>query len=325
MVNITEKIIEISKKSLLNKEVDAILGWKKGDLWWDSYPVEVSELEEVDSLIWDMFCVNNLSKFLMKERTTNRKIGVFLKGCDAMAFNQLLKDNRVKRSNITIYGIPCDGMIDSEKVKKAVKNKRVLSVSEKDGECLIKTKDSEVSIEKNEIKFDKCLTCVFPNPVVYDELLCEKIEITNKKEDRFVGVKELEAMTPNQRYEFWKSEFSRCIRCNACRDICPACNCVKCIFDNENSDILGKAKNESEDSFFHLVRAYHVAGRCVDCGECGRVCPEGIPLELLNRKIINDLNGLYGEFDAGSDSTTDAPLVSFNLEDKDSFTEKGGR
>ena len=52
---------------------------------------------------------------------------------------------------------------------------------------------------------------------------------------------------------------------------------------------------------FHIIRAFHVAGRCTDCGECSRVCPQHIPLHLLNRKFIKDINELYGEYQAGAD------------------------
>ena len=49
-------------------------------------------------------------------------------------------------------------------------------------------------------------------------------------------------------------------------------------------------------------------------------------MDLLNRKIIKDLNETYGEWEAGMDSTTPSPLVSYTLEDKDNFAiKKGGK
>ena len=62
---------------------------------------------------------------------------------------------------------------------------------------------------------------------------------------------------------------------------------------------------------FHIIRAFHVAGRCTDCGECSRVCPQHIPLHLLNRKFIKDIDSLYGDFQAGADSETRGPLTAF--------------
>lgn len=66
---------------------------------------------------------------------------------------------------------------------------------------------------------------------------------------------------------------------------------------------------------FHIIRAFHVAGRCTDCGECSRVCPQGIPLHLFNRKFIKDIDELYGEYQAGEDTTRKAPLTDYTFED----------
>ena len=66
---------------------------------------------------------------------------------------------------------------------------------------------------------------------------------------------------------------------------------------------------------FHIIRAFHVAGRCTDCGECSRVCPQNIPLHLLNRKFIKDINEFYGEYQAGESVGSRAPLVDYTTED----------
>ena len=123
-------------------------------------------------------------------------------------------------------------------------------------------------------------------------------------------------MTPDERFAFWQNELSRCIRCNACRDVCPACTCETCVFNNPNSGVENKSPaNSFEEQMFHLIRAFHVAGRCTDCGECSRVCPQNIPLHLINRKLIKDMNECYGEYQAGAEVGTKAPLVSYTTED----------
>ena len=135
----------------------------------------------------------------------------------------------------------------------------------------------------------------------------------------------LEAMTADERFAFWKKELSKCIRCNACRNVCPACNCTKCVFDNPNSEVSAKANaNSFEEQMFHIIRAFHVAGRCTDCGECSRVCPQNIPLHLLNRKFISDIDRLYGEYQAGEDTTSRGPLTNFTKEDAEPDEAVGG-
>ena len=73
--------------------------------------------------------------------------------------------------------------------------------------------------------------------------------------------------------------------------------------------------DDFEEKMFHIIRAFHVAGRCTDCGECSRVCPQGIPLHLFNRKFIKDIDQFYGEYQAGADAESKGPLTSFTFED----------
>ena len=73
--------------------------------------------------------------------------------------------------------------------------------------------------------------------------------------------------------------------------------------------------NSFEENMFHIIRAFHVAGRCTDCGECSRVCPQHIPLHLLNRKFIKDINEFYGDYQAGEDTESRAPLNRFDNDD----------
>ena len=142
-----------------------------------------------------------------------------------------------------------------------------------------------------------------------------------------MGVKAIEAMSPDERFAFWRSELSRCIRCNACRNVCPACSCLQCVFDNPSSGVASKASPDTfEEQMYHIIRAFHVAGRCTDCGECSRVCPQNIPLHLINRKFIKDMNELYGEYTAGEDAETRPPLVSYAADDPEPniISDKGG-
>ena len=162
----------------------------------------------------------------------------------------------------------------------------------------------------------KCEFCKGKTFAISDEVIDDESCREVPQSDRFAAVRELEEKTPEERYAFWRSELSKCIRCNACRNVCPACTCIKCVFDNPDSGVAAKANVDTfEENQFHIIRAFHVAGRCTDCGECSRVCPQGIPLHLLNRKFIKDMDTLYGDYQAGEDAEARHPLINFTKAD----------
>lgn len=320
------KMKKIAYEDLSRGKVDRVIGFGKGDFIHDSNPLFISSSKDLDLLVWDPFCVNNLSKYLINELKNNQKIGIFLKGCDSLGFNQLVKDNKINPDNVIVYGVPCEGMIDPNKLSKKNLLRELKHIKRVGEKLILVTKQGEKEVIAKDFEYDKCLKCKHPNPVFYSELLESKTLRNSIVSDDFEEVMEIEDMNSEERFEYWSEQFSKCIRCYACRNICPVCSCDKCIFDNLDAGVSGKAKVDSEDQFFHIVRAYHVAGRCVDCGECSRVCPEGIAIDNLNRKIIKDITEIYGEYDAGLNPSKSSVLVNYELEDFDPFeTSKGGK
>lgn len=307
-------IIEKAKALLADGTVSRVIGWKKGEFAYDSTPAVFTSAEEIENeLVFDDFTASNVSKYLIKESKKEGKVAVFLKPCDTYSFNQLIKEHRIDRDNIYVVGIPCEGKLDIEKIKaKGITG--IQSVSNTNGTLTIETLYGTETISAEEAMAERCLTCKSKKHVVYDELIGEDGDVIDS--NRFDEVAKLEAMTSEERFEFWRSQLSKCIRCNACRNICPACSCENCVFDNPNSGVANKAASDSfEENMFHIIRAFHVAGRCTDCGECSRVCPQGIPLHLLNRKFIKDINELYGEYQAGADTESRAPLTNYTQGD----------
>lgn len=294
---------------LADGTVTRVIGWKKGETFYDESPAVFENAEAMDEFVYDEFSGANLSKFLVNECKKEGKIAVVLKPCDTFSLNQLIKENRVDREKIYVVGIACDGKLSEEKLRMKGITGLIGCKTEGDN-VIVSTLYGEETVAKADILLDKCALCHSKKHVIADEIIGEEGEDSNV--DRFVGVAELEAMTPEERFEFWRGELSRCIRCNACRNACPACTCEKCVFDNDASGVAAKSNaNSFEENMFHIIRAFHVAGRCTDCGECSRVCPQHIPLHLLNRKFIKDINTYYGEYQAGENTTDEHPLVHF--------------
>jgi len=307
-------IIEKSKQLLADGTVDRVLGWKKGELAYDSTPAVFNSADEIDSeFIFDDFTASNVSKYLIKETQKEGKVLVFLKPCDTYSFNQLIKEHRINRENVYVVGIECSGKLDIEKLRaKGISG--IQNIINNDGVLTVETLYGTETVPSADVMAERCNSCKSKKHVAYDELIGEDGEVIDS--NRFDQVAELENMTAQERYDFWRSQLSKCIRCNACRNVCPACSCENCVFDNPNSGIANKAPADSfEENMFHIIRAFHVAGRCTDCGECSRVCPQNIPLHLLNRKFIKDINELYGDYQAGADTDSRAPLTNYTQGD----------
>ena len=310
-----ELLVEKASQLLESGAVNRVLGWKKGEFAYDVTPAIFTTKEELaENFVWNGFCGANFSKSLVKETFKNDgKILVFLKPCDTYSFNQLLTEHRFNRELVYAIGVPCNGMLDIEAVKKSADSVSRVTV---DGETVqIETLyDGVISAPRADLLLERCRNCKSKKHVAYDELLGESGEVIESA--RFDEVEKLEKMTAEERFAFWQNELSRCIRCNACRDACPACTCEKCVFDNPESGMENKAaSNEFEEKLFHVIRAFHVVGRCTDCGECSRVCPQQIPLHLLNRKFIKDIDNFYGEYQAGAEVGSRAPIVNYTLDD----------
>ncbi len=314
MKDVALKMLQRAKELLANGEVARVIGWKKGEFFYDPTPAAFETAEELDEgFVYDWFCGANLSKYLIQMSKKEGKTAVFLKPCDTYSFNQLVKEHRIKRENVYVIAVECLGKLNIEKIKASgVSMMTGVEVEEK--QVKVASLYGETILHKPDVLLSKCEVCNKTHQVKDEEIILH--ERPERDVDRFAEVAKLEAMTEDERFAFWREQLSKCIRCNACRNVCPACSCLKCVFDNPASGIAAKANDDKfEEQMFHIIRAFHVAGRCTDCGECSRVCPQNIPLHLLNRKFIKDIDGLYGEYQAGETDEGKTPLTSYKEED----------
>ena len=315
MKDVELKMLERAKALLESGEVARVIGWKKGEFFYDPTPASFESVDELKDFTYDWFCGANLSKYLIQMSKKEGKTAVFLKPCDTYSFNQLIKEHRIKRENVYVIAIECLAKLNIEAIK-AKTDGIIKSVEVVDKDVKVVTTSGEYTLYKPEVVLSKCAVCNKTHQVKDEEIILH--ERPARDVNRFEEVEKLEAMTEAERFAFWKSQLQKCIRCNACRNVCPACSCIKCVFDNPASGISAKANDsEFEEKLFHIIRAFHVAGRCTDCGECSRVCPQNIPLHLLNRKFIKDIDGLYGEYQAGETDEGKTPLTSYTESDKE--------
>src|SRR5512136_1598201 len=124
-------------------------------------------------------------------------------------------------------------------------------------------------------------------------------------------VEKYDAMSLAERRAFWKQQFSKCIKCYGCRNICPECFCEACAME----DMAWVEPGLLAPPFptFHMIRAMHMASRCIACRECENTCPAHIPLTVLYDLMRRDIATLLG-YTPGADLAARPPL-SVNLDE----------
>ncbi|MBE3589042.1 MAG: Coenzyme F420 hydrogenase/dehydrogenase, beta subunit C-terminal domain [Thermoanaerobacteraceae bacterium] len=319
MKAIQERLRATAQQLLESGQVNLVIGYGPGSEAGRVIPLFISKPEEAGRLVWNPLCVNNLAKYLTDYRHHPGKVAVVVKGCDSRAVVRLLQDQQIQREQVVVLGIPCSGLVNPAAAAMQLDPAaRVVSAGE-DGQAFqLETDRGTVNLNREENLLAKCRDCENHTPVLADIMLGEGIP-EEAPADPFKEVKLMEELPVTEKSAFWDRQFSRCLRCYACRNVCPACTCRECIFDQAEPCWVAKANNLSENTAFHLIRAFHVAGRCVDCGECDRVCPVDIPLRLLNRKILKDIKDLFHVSTPGTILEEPPVLGAFTPADPDEF------
>ena len=310
---LTDEIRAIARKLLREKTVEVVIGFERGSLPLRRRPCFVRKEEEADRLVWDGWCENTLATYLPKRK---EKAAVIAKGCDSRAVVELIKEKQVQRDQVILLGVPCRGMMDRPRVEASVASRPILETEEREDRLFLKGDDFEVTLSRADFLHDSCKTCTHPNPVLHDALVGERLE--EKREDLFLDIEAFDAMKPEERWAYLNREVEKCIRCYACRNACPLCYCPECFVDASVPQWIGKSVDASDTMIFHLMRAYHLAGRCVSCGACERACPVGVDIRKLNRKLVKDVKDLFG-YEAGISLEEQSPLAGFRPDDPEAF------
>ena len=313
MLSYNDKIKEISTRLLKECQVEMVIGFRKGTVPMMNEPHFAKSAEDVQKFVWDSNCGINLCNYL-----TNRteKIGIVAKGCDSRNIVTHIIENKIKREQLVVIGIPCKGMIDKRKIS-ALCEGEISEVVEDENNITVKGDGFEKVLNKKDVLQQNCSVCIHRNPVIYDELVGETVE-EQTGVDRYADVREIEALSPREKAEFFDKLLQPCIRCYACRNACPLCYCPTCFVDESRPQWVGKSQNPTDVTTFHFLRAFHCAGRCTDCGACERSCPVGINMRVFTKKLEKDCLDLFN-WEAGLSLDVRPPLDTYKPDDPDQF------
>jgi formate dehydrogenase (coenzyme F420) beta subunit len=309
-----EKKLRDEVRDLLDKgNIDHIIGYEAGSLKFSTTPLITSNKADADRLVINPFIHSNLSVFL---GDLPGKVAVVAKECDARSIVSLIQDKQIARGDVHIIGVPCGGVIDLAKVEKLTgRDRDEIDDIVWQGEKAVVTfggKTKEFSAK--EVLADACFGCDPSDFKEYDTLIGETKPVVAGKDVGRDRLKELEEMAPAQRWEFWKNEFSRCIRCYGCRQVCPACFCDRCFVEEGEPIYVSPVPKWQDNLIFQAIRMTHVAGRCTDCGECERICPANIPLGSLTKKLGEIVEELF-QYRSGTDKDAQPLMAAYQLEE----------
>jgi len=314
---------EVRKEDLVNLvqdlfsegRVDYFLGYQPGTVKFKTTPLIIKKGEDIQKLAVDDYGHYNLT-FYLKE--IKGRVGILVKGCDSRSLLSLLREGQIKREDLYIVGLPCPGQIDPKKIAAALscEPEDLEQIFRRGREMIAKVGGQEKTVSLTQALLEKCLACRYPKPLVFDTLLSGEytapISPMKRPED------DLRPKPAAEKWAFWSAQFERCIRCYACRNICPACFCPRCLVEENMPQWISPLPSKGDNFLFHLMRLMHVTGTCVSCGECERVCPMEIPLMKLNEKMNDDLKELFA-FMAGVDLEKALPFRTYHQEDPDDF------
>jgi ferredoxin len=306
-----------AERLLSEGTVEVVVGFETGSIPMRATPCLITDPADTGRLAWNAFCANNLAKYL----EPGRKAAIVAKGCDTRAIVELVKENRLKREDLVVIGVPCRGMADPSAIARRLPGIRISGVDESDGALTVHGGPAPVSVPLSEVLHRSCLLCASRNPVICDIPAGDPVE---ENDPGFPDVEAFAALPADARRARVEAEMSKCLRCYACRSACPLCTCASCFADSSQPQWVGRGTHPEDVTAFHVMRAMHLAGRCVECGACARACPTGVDLSILNRRLAADVAELFG-CRAGLDEGAPQPLAAYSMDDSQDFILDPGR
>ncbi len=321
MDELTRAIRTEAARLLQEDVVDVVIGFRPGSLALRPQPAFVTEASDVDVLMYNGFCQNNLAAYLPR-RSKDERIGMVCRGCESRAIRVLVSEHRHDRETLYLIGIPCQGIMDWRIVEREAGLgpggfAEVLNVSEQGDRILLTTRRGELWLERERALHDSCKRCACTDPVGTDIVLGDTVGST-AREPRWRLVDAFETLSPEERYASFAQEAERCIRCYACREACPMCYCTECFVDYTTPRWAESMITPSGTHAWHIIRAFHQTGRCASCGACERACPMDIKMTYLTDKLNRDMLEQY-DYEVGADADAQPPFATFTLDDKERF------
>ncbi len=277
-----EQLRKTCRELLEQGDVKVVIGYGQSAVDGATHPVFITEADDVDQLVFNDRCYANLTTYLSrKEVRALGKPAIVVKGCDEKTLIQLENESQIDRQTMVVIGVACPGVTQP--------------------------------------LAERCDTCDVHMPSTADVVLGEtQVDHAASKDERYAELDRLMALSHEERQAYWQEQFARCVKCYACRQVCPLCYCERCVADKNRPTRINTSATVKGNLAWHVARAFHLAGRCVGCGQCTRACPAGIRLDLLNLSLARAADENF-DFCAGTTRGAEPLIGTFSENDHESF------
>lgn len=276
-----EQLQEAARRLLAEGKVKVVIGYGLAPGGDRVCPVFITRSEDAGRLVWNERCFANLTVYLTrKEIRAMGNPAIVVKGCDARTLVVLEKESQIDRAAMTVIGLACSGV--------------------------------------GAPRAAKCATCEVRRPPHADVVIGEVAPEPVDPGRRYAELDALLKMPPAERMAYWRRELDRCVKCYACRQVCPLCYCERCIADKNRPTCIDTSATPKGNFAWQITRTFHLAARCVGCDECTRACPAGINLRLLNLTLARAAEEHF-QYRPGMDRDAEPAVGSYSLQDKENF------